>query len=157
MFGNAKVTDIVKGKTDIDLSSFSYKAASETFASEKAGYIFVKLTAASTGSDSWHMTELLSTLTEPLEIPFSINQSYDYFITIPEDMSLLTSTSNVNIHNEFGSIEISVSAEGNILHTLRKINITKTNVPVEKYDSFKTMINTWNSKKYREVLLKNGE
>lgn len=156
MFGNAKVTDIVKGKTDIDLSSFRFKAESGSFANEKAGHIFVKLPAASSGSDSWHMNELLSTRIEPLEIPFTVNESYDYFITIPEGMLLLTSTSKVNINNEFGSIEISVSAEGNILHIIRKINITKTNVPVEKYDSFKTMINTWNSKKYREVVFKKG-
>jgi len=27
-------------------------------------------------------------------------------------------------------------------------------VPVEKYDVFKAMTNSWNSKKYREVVLK---
>ena len=153
-FGNGKITEIIKGKTDIDLSSFSFQATSGNFTTEKAGRIFLKLPSFPTGSDSWHMTELVSSRTEPLEIPFTINESYDLFITIPEGMSMVSSANSANISNEFGTIEISISAEGRQLHVIRKINITCTNVPVAKYDTFRSMINTWNSKKYREVVLK---
>jgi len=153
-FGNGKVTDIVKGKTDIDLSSFSFQATSGYFATEKAGHLFLKLPSVATGSDSWHMTELVSSRTEPLEIPFNINESYDLFITVPEGIALVSPAATANMNNEFGSIEISISAEGRQLHIIRKINIVNINVPVDKYDTFRIMINTWNSKKYREVVLK---
>ncbi|MDO9257749.1 MAG: DUF3857 domain-containing protein [Bacteroidales bacterium] len=155
-FGNGKVTDIVKGKTDIDLSSFSFQAASGSFATEKAGHVFLKLPALPTGSDSWHMTELVSKRAEPLEIPFTLNESYDLFITIPEGMALVTSPVSLRVSNEFGNIEISISAEGKLIHVIRKINITNVNVPVEKYDAFRSMINSWNSKKHREIVLKKG-
>jgi hypothetical protein len=155
-FGNGKITDVVKGKTEIDLSSFSFQVSSGTFTTEKAGHIFLKLPALPTGSDSWHMTELVSSRAEPLEIPFAINESYDLFITIPDGMAMVTSPASLNASNEFGSIEISISTEGKQLHIIRKINIINVNVPVEKYDSFRSMINTWNSKKYREVVLKKG-
>jgi len=155
-FGNANVTEVVKGKTDIDLSSFSFQTTSASFTNEKAGHVFFKLPAVPSGSDSWHMTELVSNRVEPLEIPFPINESYDIFITLPEGISLVTSASNMNIENELGSVEFSISAEGRQLHIIRKINITKTYVPVEKYDAFKSMVNTWNSKKCREVVLKKG-
>ncbi len=155
-FGSGKITDIVKGKTDIDLSSFSFKASAGSFASEKAGHVFLKLPAIPTGSDSWHTTELVSTRVEPLEIPFPINESYDLFITIPEGMKLVSPESNLNLTNDFGSMSVSISAEGNQLHIVRKLSVLKTEVPVEKYDAFKAMINTWNSKKCREVVLKKG-
>lgn len=155
-FANGKVTAVVKGKTDIDLSSFSFEVASGLFTTEKAGHIFLKLPSFPTGSDSWHMSELVSSRIEPLEIPFTVNESYDLFITIPEGMAMVTSPSSFNINNEFGNIEISISAEGRQLHIIRKINIVNPNVPVEKYEVFRSMINSWNSKKYREIVLKKG-
>ena len=154
--GGGKITNILKGKTDIDLSSFSFKESSNSFAYEKAGHIFLKLPSSSIGADSWHMNELVSMRTEPLEIPFPVNESYDLFITIPEGMALVSPPANLNINNEFGSVAVSISVEGQILHIVRKINIQKTDVPVEKYDVFKAMMNSWNSKKNREVVLKKG-
>ena len=102
------------------------------------------------------MNELVSMRTEPLEIPFPVNESYDLFITIPDGMALVSPPANLNINNEFGSVAVSISVEGQILHIVRKINIQKTDVPVEKYDVFKAMMNSWNSKKNREVVLKKG-
>jgi len=58
------------------------------------------------------------------------------------------------MNKEFGSIECSVSVQGNQLHIVREINILSTYVPVEKYETFRMLINSWNSKKYREVVLK---
>jgi hypothetical protein len=155
-FGNGKITDVVKGKTDIDLSSFNFQATSGSFATEKAGHIFIKLPSLPTGSDSWHMTELVSSRVEPLEIPFTINESYDLFITIPEGMAMVSTPASFNLSNEFGSVVISISVEGRLIHIIRKLNITNVNVLVEKYDAFRSMINSWNSKKYREVVLKKG-
>ncbi len=156
VFGAGKVGAIVIGKTDIDLSSFGFKASATSFASEKGGHVFLKLPAASLASDGWHMTELISNRSELLDIPFAINELYDLFIKIPDGMALATAPAKLSMNNEFGSIDCSISSEGNQLHIVRKIIILKTEIPAEKYDSFRTMINTWNSKKYREVVLKKG-
>ncbi len=155
-FGNGEIADVIKGKTDIDLSSFSFHVAAGSFTSEKAGHVFFKLPSVPFGSDSWHMTELVSSRTEPLEIPFPINEAYDLFVTLPEGMAMITPAAKLDMTNEFGSIEISISVEGQQLHIIRKLNITNTMVPVEKYDTFRTMINAWNNKKYREIVLKKG-
>ena len=156
VLGSGKATRVVKGKTDPDLSSFSYNFSAGSFASETAGHVFLKLPSATIGSDSWHMSELVSTRTEPLEIPFAISESYDLFIAIPEGMSVITAPAALNLSNEFGSVNIKIAIEGNQLHITRKLDIAKTLVPVEKYDAFKAMINAWNIKKYREVVLKKG-
>ena len=153
-FGNGKISKIVKGKTDIDLSSFSFHTSSGSFTNEIAGHIFLKLPAVPSGSDSWHMTELITNRIEPFEIPFPVNESYDIFISMPDDVSLVSPEADLKTENEFGSLEVSISAEGQQLHIVRKISIIKTYVPVEKYDLVRAMINTWNSKKCREVVLK---
>jgi len=154
--GRSKITKVVKGKTDADLSSFSFNMDAKSYADEKAGHVFLKLPAVPTGSDSWHMTELVIKRVEPLEIPFPINESYDIFITLPEGMTLVSPEAKLAMNNEFGSIDISLVSEGNQLHIIRKINILKTYVPVEKYETFKMFINSWNNKKYKEVVLKKG-
>jgi len=154
--GKSKITNVVKGKTDADLSSFSFNIDANSYADEKARRVFLKLPAVASGSDSWHMTELLIKRTEPLEIPFLINESYDIFITLPEGLTLVSPEAKLTMNNEFGSIDVSISTEGNQLHIIRKINIIKTYVPSEKYETFKMLINSWNNKKYREVVLKKG-
>jgi hypothetical protein len=152
--GSGKINDIVKGKTDIDISSYGFKVSNGSFSSEKGNHVFVKIPSSPLASDSWHMTELLSNRTEPLEIPFAVNEAYDIFITIPDGMVLVSATGTVNMKNEFGSINCTISVEGNQLHIVRNISIIKTYVPVEKYNGFREMVNTWNSKKYREVVFK---
>lgn len=154
MLANSKITGIVKGKTDIDLSSFSFNLNGTSFASEKAGHVFLKLPSASIGTDSWHMTELVSTRVEPLEIPITVNESYDVMIAIPDGMTLLSAPVSLTMNNEFGSLAVSVSMEGNQLHVVRNIKLEKSEIPVEKYDAFRSLINAWNSKKCREVVLK---
>ena len=154
--GKSKITGVVKGKTDMDLSSFSFASETNSYASEKAAHIFMKLPAVASGSDSWHMTELLSKREEPLEIPFLINESYDIFISLPEGLTLVSPEAKLTMNNEYGSIDVSISTEGNQLHIIRKINIIKTYVPAEKYETFKMLINSWNNKKYREIVLKKG-
>jgi len=153
-FGNGEITDIIKSKTDIDLTSFSFKASANSFTNEKAGHIFLKLPSAPAGSESWHMTELVSTRTEPFEIPYPITETYDIFISLPEGITLASAGANLKMSNEFGSTECSVTMEGNQLHVVRKLNIAVSYVPVDKYETFRMMMNAWNSKKYREVVLK---
>ena len=154
LLGGGKVNKVVKGKTDLDLSSFSYNISTTLLTSETGGHVFLKLPSATVGPESWHMTELVSTRTESLEIPFAISESYDMFITIPEGMMVVTAPAVLNLANDFGSVNTSVTVEGNQLHVVRKLNIVQTQVPVTKYEAFKAMINAWNSKKYREVVLK---
>lgn len=154
--GKSKITNVVKGKTDADLSSFNFSMNANSYADEKAGHVFLKLPAMASGSDGWHMTELVIKRTEPMEIPFPINESYDIFITLPEGLTLVSPEAKLTMNNEFGSIDVSISTEGNQLHIIRKINIIKTYVPAEKYETFKMLFNSWNNKKYREVVLKKG-
>lgn len=151
---NTKVSNIRKGIQDKDISSFNFDYVSGNQATEKAGYVFLRFPISTSGAESWHMTELLSQRTEPFEIPFAIHETEDIFIQIPIGMNLLTQTDAKKIENEFGSIELSVSFENDILHIQRKMDIKKTEVPAEKYEVFKTLINSWNSKKYREAVLK---
>lgn len=151
---NTKVSNIRKGIQDKDISSFNFDYVSGNQATEKAGYVFLRFPISTSGAESWHMTELLSQRTEPFEIPFAIHETEDIFIQIPIGMNLLTQTDATKIENEFGSIELSVSFENDILHIQRKMDIKKTEVPAEKYEVFKTLINSWNSKKYREAVLK---
>jgi hypothetical protein len=155
-FGGAKISEVVKGKTDIDLSSFSFKALTGSVAMERAGHIFFKIPLAPGATESWHINELVSSRVEPLEIPFPVNESYDLFVTLPEGMALASPTENADLKNEFGNVTISISAEGRTVHIIRKINLVNSIVPVEKYDTFRTMINTWNNKKYKELLFLKG-
>ncbi len=119
-------------------------------------HYFLKIPAISTGIESWHCTELISERTEPLELPYPLNESYRFTITLPAGYELITAESRVNIHKPFGSITIEISQEGRTLLVNRSISIGRTWITPAEYAEFKDFINTWNNKKYRETVLRIG-
>lgn len=151
--GKGKITNLVKGNADPDFSSFNFSVSAPAYISQKANYLFLKFPVLSAGSESWHMKELNSKRNEAFEIPYHLTESYDLYFTLPENYALATDPLSVNVTNEFGAIEISISSEGNQLHMVRKLTISNTFVSIEKYDTFRTFINLWNNTKYREVVL----
>lgn len=150
----AKITNMIQGKTENYLSTFNFTVLSSGYLSEKANFLFLTFPTFPSGCESWHMTELITKRNEAFEIPYTLTESYDYFFTIPDGYQLLTPNSSITMNNKFGSINIDISLEKNLLHVLRKITITDTQVSSEEYETFKTLFNSWNNKKYREVVLK---
>jgi hypothetical protein len=151
--GNATISGIAKGVNEKDRSSFRFDAAGASLATEKAGHVFLKFPAGPAASDGWHMTELVSTRTEPLEVPFAVNESCDLYITLPEGVTAAGLPAPVSLSAPFGSMEFSVTAENEQLHLIRKLIISNSLIPVEQYDAFRVMMNTWNSRKCREMVL----
>ncbi len=154
VLGKSKISNLLQGKSENYLSTFNFTVSSLGYLSEKANFLFLTFPLMPSGIESWHMTELITKRNEAFEIPYTLTESYDYFFTIPDEYQLLTPSSSLTIKNEFGSINIEISIEKNLLHVVRKISITETQVSAEKYETFKTFFNTWSNKKYREVVLK---
>ena len=141
-------------KSEQNASIFSFASADGVFANEKAGHLFFKIPVLPSGSESWHMSELVSKRIEPLEIPWPVNESYDLLIGIPDGYSMISAPQTMKMENEFGNIKISITSDGKKLHIVKAINLVKTYVPAEKYTTFKIMMDAWNNNKYREVVLK---
>jgi hypothetical protein len=150
---NAEISELKEGRSEMALSSYTFNFASTTSTSKKAGHVILKLPSAANASDNWHMTELISTRIEPLEIPFPINESYDLFISLPEGYSMISPPVDITTQNEFGKLRVSISAENGQLHIVRSLELQKTLVETSAYGTFRSMMNDWNNRKCREVVV----
>jgi hypothetical protein len=122
---------------------------------QEAGYYFWKVPALASGTDGWHMTELSSIRETPLEIPVLIMESYTYKVKLPEGMKLVTPSTDVLINpDKVGEIKIQIKQQGNELLVTRSLKLNEPIIERGNYASFRDLMNIWNEKKYREIILK---
>lgn len=143
-------------RMDSEKSVLEFSLASGNHFKEQQGHYFLKIQGLNTGFDGWHMNELVSLRTEPLEVPFPLKESYHFSITLPDGFELITAESKLNVSKDFGKIEISISQEGNKLFIDRSLELQKSIIEPSEYESFRSFINTWNNRKYRELVIRIG-
>ena len=129
-------------------------ATSDTLKQE-AGYYFWKLPILSAGTDGWHMVELPTSRNTALEIPALISESYSYKVRLPEGMALVTPTTDLLLNpKNCGELKIRIKQQGNELLVTRSINLNQSAIEPANYLSFRNLMNIWNEKKYREIILR---
>ena len=120
---------------------------------ETSGLYFFEVPVLSSGTESWHMTELVSQRAEPLEIPFPVNESYNYVISLPSNMELISKEVSVEMKKDFGELKITIRKNSDKVEISKSIRVSQTVISPEQYDAFRNFINTWNSRKYSEMIL----
>ena len=162
MKDSAYAKRLVSGK----VSSFELKNLSQTratatykFENEKhlkgnAGYYTFRLPECNKGSGSWGVRYLTSKRETPLEIPFTINESYELTVALPEGSKILNPVKKIEMKDSFGEMMIEISQSGNKVTVKRSLKITNKTIAVSSYKKFKEMMDLWNEKKFRELIVK---
>lgn len=153
-------TDIKSGeieKTDNDNEAVkaTYQILTADSLRQEAGYYFWKLPALASGTDGWHMAELATKRRTPIEIPMPIQETYTYKVTLPEGMTLVTPKTELVLNpDNVGQMSILISQQGNEVLVTRSLKLNDLVIQPENYDLFRNLMNIWNEKKYREIVLK---
>jgi hypothetical protein len=154
IWGNATVNNISKGQQESDFSTWNFETQLKSAITEKAGHYFVKMPVTSAGSESWHLTELTTDRKAPLEIPFPISENYDLTLVLPDTLEMVTVPVKTEQKFAFGTISQSIEYEDNRVTIERKLEINRSVIKPEEYATLAEMIGEWNSRKYREIILK---
>lgn len=136
-----------------DRSAVAYTLNSKDALQETSGLYFFDLPMLSSGTMSWHMTELVSQRTEPLEIPFPVNESFNYVLSLPSNMELITKEVSAEMKKDFGELKISIRKNGDKIEISKSIQVSQTVIEPAQYEAFRNFINTWNNRKYSEIIL----
>jgi uncharacterized FlaG/YvyC family protein len=102
------------------------------------------------------MTEQVSARTEALEIPFPIDEIYNYSILLPKGYDVITPEASFTLEKDFGTMTVKIAEEGRTLQIIRSIHLAKQVIDIAEYADFRQMMNTWNNKKYREIIFRKG-
>jgi len=120
----------------------------------QANYYFMQIPNCNKGTEAWHMNYLVDKRDNSLEVPSTLFESYELTITIPDSLKLIGHPEKIVRQADFGKLSIEISQIGNRINIIRKVEINQQTIPVSSYKDFKEMIDLWNEKKYRELVLK---
>ncbi|MCF8369466.1 MAG: DUF3857 domain-containing protein [Bacteroidales bacterium] len=121
----------------------------------QANYYFYEIPGLKGGSESWHMPYLNSERITSFEVPNTINEQYSFSITLPEGVQFINPVDLTEVKADFGEMLISTSIKENIITVKRMLKIQRTVISPEEYPKFKEMMDLWNEKNFRQLILKN--
>ena len=156
VFSSSEIISSTLNRSDRDILKAGFSVGSTSKVKELAEHFMMEIPEVAYGVRDWHMTELVSARTEPLIIPFPVTESYRFSVTLPEGMELITQEQDFTLQKNYGRIQIRIIQEGKTLDIVRSLTITRPEVSPQEYGDFKAFINTWNNKKYKELVIRKG-
>ena len=140
-------------KNSVDTTTATFNVEINDLKKE-ANYIFWKLPEFNMGFNEWNLRSLTQKRESSMELPFCINESYKYNLSLPENYKLVTIDTTISINNKLGSINIEIVNKQNNLTVSRLIKLNKIKVDTSEYADFKLLIDTWLNPKNKEIVLK---
>jgi len=100
------------------------------------------------------MKTLSSKRNQPVEIPCSGEENYEYSLSLPEGWALFTPPARIELNNRAGRYFFELKLEGTKLSISRKIRLNSNVIAPENYNDFKALMDNYNNPRLREVILK---
>jgi len=147
------------GKTDYkkffpQKSQISYELKKKNPFEAKANYLFWNVPEVLGGVTGWHMTELALNRSSDIQLPTTINESYEFSITLPDNMVMANDEVRIEERNNIGEVIIIITKAGNRVNITRKIVIKYSIIPLNHYPDFRKLMNLWNNNRYSELVFK---
>ena len=164
---DSKVKSVVKGGislkdiTTVKIDQLTQKVSSSHLAISKTEpfknfntYLSFEIPYVSGGVNGWHINLLTSERSAVLEIPETIHERYDYTLTFPDDLKLVTTAKNIEVKNDAGYALISFEKLENGIKITKEIKFEKKTIDLSNYGDFKEIMNVWNNDNYNKIIFK---
>lgn len=164
---SSKIKSVVRGGisskdiTTVKIDQLTQEASSSHLEMSKSQpfknlntYLSFELPYVSNGVGSWHINLLTAERNSTLEIPELIHERYDFMISYPDDLKLVTTAKNIEIKNNAGFVLISFEILDNGIKITKEIKFEKKTFDLSTYGDFKEIMNVWNNDNYNKVIFK---
>jgi hypothetical protein len=122
-----------------------------------SSWFYFNIPCCSSGIESWGIRTLSSKRSQPLEVPFPADESYEYSLALPSGLTLLSPSKKTDIKNKAGSYYFELRQAGNKVIVSRKIKIREAVIPAENYADFKILMDNWNNPRLKELIFQAGQ
>ena len=153
-FSSSKVISFDIKNQKMDYSKINYSIEMNDSFEKHDNYYFMNLPQVKEGSGSWYLSAFTESRSANIEIPFTINESYEYSIEIPKGFSLVSPENKDEITHNIGSVYLEIKKNKDKVKIIRKISLNKKIIELTEYDDFKELIKAWKSKKYKQLIVK---
>lgn len=136
------------------LFSLDYTVNKQNAGKMQSGYYFMPAPCCSRGTSSWHTDYLSFNRAMKFELPEKLNESYDLTYTIPANYTLISKDTLITLNNSAGHLTISFQKKDNQIQIHRSVSFKNKVIQPDQYNDFRNIINCWNNKKWKEIVLK---
>lgn len=149
--GSVKIASSNPAKTEL-----SAELKTKNQIPQVAGYYKLVLPVLTNGFESFHISYLESERLDPFVLPFSVDESYEYTVEIPEGYEFVNKKAKESWKNKAGSVSITMAPKGNQIVVTRQMTIDNKLIQTEQYNEFRELINAWLDENQRKVVFKNA-
>ena len=139
-------------KMEIDQSSIVIAVQKDKAFRSDSDYFFFQLPLVTNGVESLGIHLLPKDRITPLEISSLIEETYDFTIILPEKMSPFIPSEKKELKNNTGTFSFEVKTEGTKVIIHRSLKLEKQLIQPSEYPEFKTLLDHWNTDRYREMV-----
>ncbi|MDR1155360.1 MAG: DUF3857 domain-containing protein [Bacteroidales bacterium] len=109
------------------------------------------------GANSWALPYLGAQRQTTLEIPYPLQESYNYTLWTSADREFINKDMTVEKKNVLGSVNIRIEKRAlNYYRVTRSLNLRKSIITSAEYGAFMDLMSAWRNPNYRTVMLKRG-
>lgn len=148
-YDKVKSKELIPGK-----SVFNMEFEKENTFEKRGNYLFWELPSCRKGMSSWHINYMSDLRQESFKLPELIDERYEYSISVPEGYQLVNLPSTDDISNELGTVKMLIEQKDQEIFITREIELRQQLIGRNQYRELKLMMETFNSKKYRSIILK---
>lgn len=129
------------------------KFSAQQAVSPVQGYLLYTLPFSSKGVQSWRMNKLNTQRKSILEIPYAINETYEYEILPEAGLKLASKPVEIHKNNAVGSFDLSIRQEGDTIRILKRIQLDKALISPADYPNLRDLMNLWFSQESEKIVL----
>ena len=119
-----------------------------------SSFYFLSIPLLKTGIESAGISTLVTERATPLELSSPIEESYEYTIAIPEDLTLITHDIDTHINNQAGSFVYLVKQKGGTVLVKKRLQLKRATIAPEAYPDFKELMDNWNLRQTGELIFR---
>ena len=103
--------------------------------------------------DRWGLNKLSKERSAAFEIPYKVNESYEYKIKL-DGVQSVTKNVKKSVKNSVGSLSVSIVNDGGSVVVKRSISLNMNVIPASKYKEFLEIMRLWNNDNLRKIVVK---
>jgi len=135
----------------------NYKINQELSPEEQNGYRFITIPQSQTGLEHSHIGTLTAERSAPVGIDWPLDIRYQYTLSYPESMQLLTQPVSIDKDAEVGMLKIHIEKEEGKVSIERHLQLKGDVIAPQNYAAFREMINLWKKDNYRTLSFKEAK
>jgi hypothetical protein len=117
-----------------------------------SNFYFYSIPCLTNGTDAWGIKLLPQKREASLEIPYPLEEKYEFNLILPPGLQLFSAPRMVEMENAMGSFSFEIKKSEDKIRVTKTIRFAKRIIAPSEYADFKRLMDNWNNPRTREIV-----